>query len=718
LSDGRLLGEFVHTADPAAFEQLVRRHGAMVLGVCRRVVGDRHAAEDAFQAVWLVLARRAAVVRPREYVGNWLFGVAYRTALKARGTLARRYAREKQVTTMRHPEAPATAAAWADVAPVIDAELARLPDDLRLPVVLCDLEGRPQRDAARHLGLPVTTLVNRLMRARRALAKRLTDRGIALSGGALAGVLGTHASAQAVPHALAAAAVAGATAGAAPAAAVHLSEGVLRMMVLSKLKPVLASLSAATVLALGVGTAVVPIALGQDPPGAKQPLAHVTGLDDDAFLRRACDTIRGTPATELERALFRLDPDSKKRAKVVEWLLSERSPVAVLPRDDRAVITEWLLQADGSVRAVDLTTVNKGIDWLRVHQDGKVNINDWLVQPLPNEAWKQVLLDPTSGGPADGWRSWRDDLLPYVQQPTEQSKPTIDEKKADAAKAQAELDKARVELADQRLKLKDAEAARKRAEGSVNKLDVDLAQIDLEVARARVAQFQGQLDRLMKVQAKPADPKEKPKQKAEAVERAVDRLLLDQAHRLEAYENEYRAKLHNAAHPDDAAFLYRVLVEALNMPPTALEYRYFSEDKDPKKREKLIDLLLKDPKVAKTVGPDWKNKRLGLPAPLHVEVVLDDVGLMLSEANKVKVRTADPFAKLLDQVLDGKRSDEQVADAICLATVGRFPTESEQKMALAAVASAKDKRAAWSQVVHVLAGTKEAQAHAEALKKK
>jgi RNA polymerase sigma-70 factor (ECF subfamily) len=85
LTDGQLLGEFVRAGDPAAFEALLRRHGPMVLGVCRRVVRDSHLADDAFQAVWLVLARRAAAVRPREHVGNWLYGVAFHTALKPGG---------------------------------------------------------------------------------------------------------------------------------------------------------------------------------------------------------------------------------------------------------------------------------------------------------------------------------------------------------------------------------------------------------------------------------------------------------------------------------------------------------------------------------------------------------------------------------------------------------------------------------------------------------
>src|SRR5262249_41660342 len=103
LSDAQLLGSFLVRRDQAAFEALVRRHGQMVLGVCRRVLRDDHDAEDAFQAAFLVLVRKAASVRPRELVGHWLYGVAYRTALEARGILARRRAKERQVSAMPEP---------------------------------------------------------------------------------------------------------------------------------------------------------------------------------------------------------------------------------------------------------------------------------------------------------------------------------------------------------------------------------------------------------------------------------------------------------------------------------------------------------------------------------------------------------------------------------------------------------------------------------------
>src|SRR6516165_2557004 len=156
LTDGEFLDQFLTRHDEAAFEALVRRHGPMVLGVCRRILGDAHDAEDAFQATFLVLVRRAASVVPREQVGNWLYGVAYRTALEAKRVAARRRAREKQVNDMPHPTV-GPEECWRDLQPLLDRELNRLPDKYRVPVVLCDLEGRTRKEAARQLDLPEGT---------------------------------------------------------------------------------------------------------------------------------------------------------------------------------------------------------------------------------------------------------------------------------------------------------------------------------------------------------------------------------------------------------------------------------------------------------------------------------------------------------------------------------------------------------------------------------
>ena len=128
------------------------RHGPLVLGVCRRVLRDAHGAEDAFQATFLVLVRRAASVVPREAVGNWLYGVAYRTALEARRAAARRRARERQVHDMPHPTARPQEIG-RELRPLLDEELSRLPDKYRSAVVLCDLEGRTRKEAARQLGV-------------------------------------------------------------------------------------------------------------------------------------------------------------------------------------------------------------------------------------------------------------------------------------------------------------------------------------------------------------------------------------------------------------------------------------------------------------------------------------------------------------------------------------------------------------------------------------
>ena len=161
LTDGDLLEGFVTRRDEAAFAALVRRHGPMVWGVCRRVVPSPQDAEDAFQATFLVLVRKAASVVPREMVANWLYGVAHQTALNARAGAARRRTRERQVTPMPEP-ASAQNDLWRDLRPVLDQELSRLPDKYRCAIVLCDLEGKTRKAAAQQLGCPEGTVAGRL----------------------------------------------------------------------------------------------------------------------------------------------------------------------------------------------------------------------------------------------------------------------------------------------------------------------------------------------------------------------------------------------------------------------------------------------------------------------------------------------------------------------------------------------------------------------------
>ena len=269
LSDGQLLDAFLAWRDEAAFAALVRRHGPMVLGVCQRVLGNAADAEDAFQAVFLVLVRKAASVKPREQVGNWLYGVAYRTALKARICAARRRKHERQVIEMPHPEVAAEER-WLDLQPVLDQELQQLPEKYRLPLVLCDLEGRTRRDVARQLGIPDGTLSNRLTQARRALARRLENRGITLSSGALAALLAQHAAGALLPSALLASTLqtvtlvltSGITA-VSPLVA-ELTEGVLKAMLWNKLKPLVFAVVLAT-LAAGLGWALPDSAPGTLP---------------------------------------------------------------------------------------------------------------------------------------------------------------------------------------------------------------------------------------------------------------------------------------------------------------------------------------------------------------------------------------------------------------------------------------------------------------------
>src|SRR4051812_37181064 len=170
-SDGALVEAFVRRRDEAAFEALLRRHGPMVLGVCRRILHNEADAQDAFQATFLVLVRKAASIRPRGMVSNWLFGVARNTAVKAKTMIHQRRTKEKEAGTLQKP--PAADGGWGQVQELLDEELGRLPDKYRVPILLCDLEGKTAKEAARHLGWPQGTVSTRLAQGRRMLAKGL-----------------------------------------------------------------------------------------------------------------------------------------------------------------------------------------------------------------------------------------------------------------------------------------------------------------------------------------------------------------------------------------------------------------------------------------------------------------------------------------------------------------------------------------------------------------
>lgn len=267
-SDGELLGAFIAGRDEGAFEALVRRHGPMVLSVCRRVLGAVHDAEDAFQATFLVLARKARSIRQRQTLGSWLYSVAYRTALQAHRVRSRRHAREKQVNDMPQPSVDPNENV-ADWQLLLDRALSELPDKHRLPIVLCDLERRSRKEVATQLRIPEGTLSNRLTAARRMLARRLVRHGLFLSSAAMATLLAQQSATAALSPVLvgstveAAHAIAAGAAVAVSAQVTTLTEGVLKVMLLNKLKNALVIIFTIGLLTLGGGRLARHTAAGQ-----------------------------------------------------------------------------------------------------------------------------------------------------------------------------------------------------------------------------------------------------------------------------------------------------------------------------------------------------------------------------------------------------------------------------------------------------------------------
>src|SRR5262245_7356088 len=171
-SDARLLERFAADRDEVAFAALLQRHGPLVWGVCLRVLRHSQDAEDAFQATFLVLARKAGTIRRRGSVGGWLYEVAYHIAARAKADAARRRTHESRAAALART-AVTDEPERRELGPVLDDELARLPEGCRLPLVLCYLEGKTHAEAARELGCPPGSMSKRLARGRELLRGRL-----------------------------------------------------------------------------------------------------------------------------------------------------------------------------------------------------------------------------------------------------------------------------------------------------------------------------------------------------------------------------------------------------------------------------------------------------------------------------------------------------------------------------------------------------------------
>jgi RNA polymerase sigma factor (sigma-70 family) len=315
-TDGELMAGFLRSRDEDALAVLVRRHAPMVWGVCGRLL-HHHDAEDAFQATFLVLVRKAADV-PAQAVANWLYGVARQTAVRLRATAAKRGRRETQMVNMPEPTVPEVRD--ADWRGVVDEELSRLPDHYRGVIVLCDLEGMTRKEAARQLGIPEGSVASRLARARALLAKRLTQRGVVISASVAAVLLAGSASA---PPALVASTIkaasrlaAGPAKGVVSAKVAALTEGVIKTMFATKIKSVLAVVLVVATLASAVG--MIYQTQAAEPPKDAQKKAEEKPVPADPTPQPA--------KTDRERMVGNwliINEDSQRKGEM--WVITEDS---------------------------------------------------------------------------------------------------------------------------------------------------------------------------------------------------------------------------------------------------------------------------------------------------------------------------------------------------------------------------------------------------------
>lgn len=415
-SDRRLLAEF-ETGDEAAFAQLVQRHGRLVLGVCRRILRQATDADDAFQATFLVLARKAKGTRWNDSIAGWLYETARRTALKHRAALARRRqlehaaADERNATTASHGNAPAEQSAVRELGEIVDAECAALPTRFREPILLSYVEGLSRGEIAERLGASVESVKDRLERGRDLLRSRLARRGVTFSAATLGAWFIPEAAQAADLATLAASTVSAATAFATGpgtvetvSAATTLAQGVLQMLGYQKIKQVvLGVLSLLTATGIAYG-------LLKDDPGrfSKGLRGQIVAVGANA----AAPTV----TIRLDEFDALLDLDVQPDAQV--WLAYEPAKIADLRQgqyaslrlaSDHRRVAEIHLSGDQRQVAIQTVDANGTLTVVDVSDDDDV---------APG-APRQVQLAPDAIVRLGGLPADRIDLKPGLRVPLE-----------------------------------------------------------------------------------------------------------------------------------------------------------------------------------------------------------------------------------------------------------------------------------------------------------
>jgi RNA polymerase sigma factor (sigma-70 family) len=390
-SDGELVGRYVRTRDEGAFAELLRRHGPMVYGVCRRVLRNGPDAADVFQAVFLVLARKAGTIGEPGSVGNWLYGVAVRTANKARVMNAKQARRRRTPPggLNDYPAADAAVSSDTDTLAVIDAELAALPNHYRAAFVTCVLNGRSRSEAARELGWPEGTVATRVAKARELLAARLIRRGVTLAVGAFAAVAVPTAVASDTLSAVRELLAVGTASAVAPAAQ-SLSDEVVKTVTTSYPKWLVAAGVLAVTLTLG-GAVLLAAGTGAQPPVRGPIKAKAPVPQDGPREWKEGKPIRFDPDPHGDRISgVTYSPDGKFIAVAVG------NQVRLLDAATRKQVNEHALTAKVPATITSVAFSPKG-DWLAVTAKNFVLLYSELGQSpsvSSDRSWKVEGFDP------------------------------------------------------------------------------------------------------------------------------------------------------------------------------------------------------------------------------------------------------------------------------------------------------------------------------------